>query len=85
MVKENYNEVMASRIFDFFDKEKKGILNPSQVQALFEETFRGYRVTEKDINKTIDYALGEDGNGTMTKRQYTNFIKKIMEKAVWAD
>jgi len=74
---------MASRIFDFFDKEKKGVLSPFEVQTLFEATFRGHKVTPQYIAEAIKYAIG-DGNGTMTKKQYINFIKKVMEKELYA-
>jgi len=78
--KSKTTEEIGSRIFDFFDKDKKGFLNQKEIRALLEQTFRHHNVSEQHYKDTIKQ-LDVNSDGNLSKKNYIALLKRIMDKS----
>src|SRR5690348_7740783 len=76
-------EEIGSHIFDFFDKEKKGFLNEKEIKALLDQTFKNHKVSEQYYTETLKL-MDLNNDGTLSKKKYISFLKKFMDKSLYA-
>ena len=70
-------EEMAGHIFDFFDKDKSGTMDQSEVRAMLEETYKGlnYQVTDQDVTDTLAF-LDANKDGKISLDEYVSMVEK---------